>query len=53
MPGIVAIEGLKALSPKLALVHQHEEAFRVLFDADEWSQTSLDFLNWMAAAKDL
>jgi len=44
---------VKAVSPKLALMHQHKEAFRALFDAEQWAQASLDFLDWMAEAKDL
>lgn len=44
---------VKAVSPKLALMHQTKEAFRALFDAESWTHALLSFLDWMKAAQSL
>lgn len=44
---------LKAVSPRLAAMHQLKEAFRALFDQHESAQATLDFLDWMAEAQAL
>lgn len=44
---------VKAVSPKLALMHQAKEAFRALFEAESWAQALPDFLDWMKTAQSL
>lgn len=44
---------VKAISPKLALMHQYKETFRKLFEAENWTQALLGFLEWMATAQAL
>ncbi len=44
---------VKAVSPKLALMHQHKEAFRALFSNGNCAQATLGFLDWMADAQAL
>ena len=44
---------VKAVSPQLAAMHQHKEAFRALFDQNDSGQATLDFLLWMANAQAL
>lgn len=44
---------VKAVSPQLAEMHQHKEAFRALFDQHDSGQATLNFLDWMAAAQTL
>jgi transposase len=44
---------VKAVAPKLAQMHQQKEAFRALFDAENWSQALLGVLDWMLHAQAL
>lgn len=44
---------VKAVSPHLAEMHQHKEAFRQLFDYDNSAQAILGLLDWMADAQTL
>jgi len=44
---------VKAVSPRLAAMHQLKEAFRALFDQSESAQATLDFLDWMKKAQPL
>lgn len=44
---------VKVVSPKLALMHQHKEAFRALFEHDNTAQATLALLDWMANAQAL
>ena len=44
---------VKAVAPKLAQMHQQKETFRALFDAENWSQALLGFLDWMLEAQAL
>jgi transposase len=42
---------VKAVAPKLALMHQSKEAFRALFRLKDSTQALLDLLDWMATAQ--
>lgn len=44
---------VKAISPKLASMHQSKEAFRDLFEAESWVQALPGFLDWMKTAQSL
>lgn len=44
---------VKAVSPKLALMHEAKEAFRTLFEAQSWGQALPGFLDWMKTAQSL
>lgn len=44
---------LKAVSPQLAQMHEHKEAFRALFDHRDSAEATLALLDWMAAAQTL
>ena len=44
---------VKAVAPKLALMHQAKEAFRRAFDAKTSTQAMVDLLDWMATAQSL
>lgn len=44
---------VKAVSPKLAKMHEHKEAFRALFDHSDSAQATLELLDWMADAQPL
>ncbi len=44
---------VKAVSPQLAEMHEHKEAFRALFDHDNSGQATLSLLDWMADAQTL
>ena len=44
---------VKAVSPKLAQMHEHKEAFRRLFDHDDSAQATIALLDWMADAQTL
>lgn len=44
---------IKTVSPKLAEMHTHKEAFRALFDQHNSAQATLDLLDWMKAAQTL
>ena len=44
---------VKAVSPKLAQMHEHKEMFRALFDHDDSAQATLALLDWMAEAQTL
>jgi transposase len=47
----VKLAEVKAVSPRLALMHQSKEAFRDLFEAESWPQALPGFLDWMKAAQ--
>ncbi|MFK8183247.1 MAG: ISL3 family transposase [Phormidesmis sp.] len=44
---------VKVVSPKLAQMHEHKEAFRKLFDHNDSAQATLALLDWMADAQTL
>lgn len=44
---------VKAVSPKLAQMHQHKEDFRALFEHDNCAEAMLGLLDWMKTAQDL
>ena len=48
-----ALAEVKAVSPKLAKMHEHKEAFRALFDYSDSAQATLALLDWMADAQPL
>jgi transposase len=47
------LEDLKAVSPKLALMHQHKEDFRKLFEQRHATEAILELLDWMKVAQAL
>lgn len=49
----VKLAEVKAVSPRLALMHQSKEAFRDLFEAESWPQALPGFLDWMETAQSL
>lgn len=44
---------VKAVSPKLALMHQYKESFRSLFDAEDRTQALFSLLQWLKKAQHL
>lgn len=44
---------VKQIAPQLALMHEHKEAFRALFDHDNSGDATLGLLDWMAEAQSL
>ena len=44
---------VKAVAPKLALMHQSKETFRGVFDAKTGTQALVDLLDWIATAQPL
>lgn len=44
---------VKQVAPRLALMHEHKEAFRALFDHDNSGEATLGLLDWMAEAQSL
>ena len=50
---VIKLAEVKAVSPKLAQMHQHKEDFRALFDSDNSTEAMLGLLNWMKTAQDL
>ncbi|MEA5451973.1 ISL3 family transposase [Leptolyngbya sp. CCNP1308] len=50
---IEKLAAVKAVAPKLALMHQAKETFRGVFDAKTGTQALVDLLDWMATAQPL
>ena len=48
-----ALAEVKAVSPKLAKMHEHKVAFSALFDYSDSAQATLALLDWMADAQPL
>lgn len=44
---------VQAVAPKLALMHQSKEAFRALFEAEDWTSALWGLLEWMSTAQHL
>jgi transposase len=50
---IEKLSEVKAVAPKLALMHESKEAFRTLFDAAKGTQALFGLLDWLATAQTL
>lgn len=47
------LDEVKAVAPQLALMHQHKEAFRTLFEKTARNKALIELLDWMASAQSL
>ena len=47
------LDEVKAVAPQLALMHQHKEAFRTLFEKTTRDEALFGLIDWMASAQSL